>query len=190
VVVRAPSRLTLLLNFLHYYVGQSSEWRTPAYGGFEGGAENAEQARFEALVRELAKRLLDLPVAEAFRGWSAHAYSVGLSSEYPPALRFARYIRLPNSSAVLEQDEAPGKLRCVILSGPTNRPQARTVLGLNAEARPVIEWVLEGNRAFSVDEAEQRFSDFEREELEVLFAWLSQAALIRPLPAPEWELGA
>ena len=190
VVVRAPSRLTLLLNFLHYYAGQSPEWRTPAYAGFDGGAENAEHARFEALLLDLAERLPGLPVADAFRAWSAHAYSVGLSSEYPPSLRFARYIRLPNSSAALEPDEDPSKVRCVILSGPTNRPQARTVLGVNAEARPVIDWVLEGNSAFTVDEAAQRFSDFDREELEALFAWLSQAALIRPLPAPEWERGA
>lgn len=187
VVVRAPSRLSLLLNFLQYYAGQSPEWRSPSYGGFDDGAENAEHTRFARLLHELAGRMGNLPVAEAFRAWSAHAYSVGLTSEYPTSLRFDRYIRLPNSSAVLEPDEDPSKLRCMILSGPTNRPQARTVLGVNAEARVVIEWVLEGARAFSVDEAEQRFGDFEREELETLFAWLSQAALIRPLPAPEWE---
>lgn len=189
VVVRAPSRLSLLLNFLQYYAGQSPDWRTPAYGGFGDGADGSEHARFEELLRELGPRLPALRGAEVCRAWSSHAYDVGLASEYPPSLRFARYIRLPSSSAALEPDDDPSKLRCVILSGPTNRPQARTVLGLNAEARPVLDWVLAGARAFSVDEAAQRFPDFEREELEALFAWLAQAALIRPLPAPEWDTG-
>ena len=191
VVVRAPSRLSLLLNFLRDYAGQSPEWRTPAYGGFvESSVENAEHARLQAMLLELSERLRGLSAVDAFAAWSSHAYDVGLASEYPASLRFARYIRLPSSSAVLEPDDDPSKLRCVILSGPTNRPQARTVLGLNAEARPVIDWVLAGTRAFSVDEAAERFSDFERQELETLFAWLSQAALVRPLPAPEWDSSA
>ena len=74
-----------------------------------------------------------------------------------------------------------------VAGNPTHRPQARTVVGFNLEVRPVIEWVLVQKRAFSVEEAASRFPPFTREHLFELFGWLSHAALIRPIPAPEWD---
>lgn len=64
---------------------------------------------------------------------------------------------------------------------------AETALGISPEVRPVIEWVLRTAAAFSVEEACACFPDCARDDLETLFAWLSHAALIRPLPAPEWD---
>ena len=47
--------------------------------------------------------------------------------------------------------------------------------------------VLGTHAAFTVDEVVERFPDFTREDLESLLAWLGHAALIRPIPAPEWD---
>jgi hypothetical protein len=189
VAVRAPSRVEVLMNFLRYYAGQSPAWRARPYGGW--GSDEARRASesetFSELLRELGERLPSLEPSAAFGAFSAHAFSVGMQAEYPRSFRFERYVRLPNSSAEIEDDATPGKLRCTILSGPTNRPQAKTVLGFNVQARPVIEWVLAGRKAFHVDEAAERFSDFTRDDLLDLFGWLSHAALLRPIPAPEWD---
>ncbi|HEV8550067.1 MAG TPA: cupin domain-containing protein [Polyangiaceae bacterium] len=188
VVVRAPSRLELLLNLLDYYVGQAPEWRGRTYGGWaDAGSNAAERDVLARLTAELARRLPALDVQHAFDAYTAHGFTIGTVGEYPRATRFERFIRLPNSSARVEASDEPGKLRCVILSGPTSRPQARTELAFNVEARPVLDWVLGLNRAFTLTEASARFEHFAPDELAELFAWLGHAALIRPLPMPEWD---
>ena len=191
VVVRAPSRLELALNLLRYYAGQTPEFRTRVYGGFaSAGAErDAEHDTLRTLLADLGRRLPALEPEHAFGAWIAHGYTLGTISEYPRATPFERFIRLPNSSARFEPTEQEGRLALVVESGPTSRPQARTQLALNVEARGVVEWVLATNRAFSLSEAVERHQDFSREDLADLFGWLSQAALIRPLPAPEWDRG-
>jgi hypothetical protein len=189
VAVRAPSRLDLLQNLLRYYAGQAPEWRARSYDGWASDPSEYthEHAAFGALLVDLGERLRTLPAADAFGAWSSHAYTIGTQSEYTRRTRFARFIRLPNSSVRFEDDPALGKLRCVVRSGPTNRPQAQTVLAFHVEARVVVDWVLASHAAFSVDELSQKFPDFTREDLEDLLSWLAHAALIRPLPAPEWD---
>lgn len=189
VAVRAPSRLDLLQNLLRYYAGQAPEWRARSYDGWAKDPSECahEHATFGALLVDLGERLRTLPAADAFSAWSSHAYTVGTQTEYARNNRFARFIRLPNSSVRFEDDAALGKLRCIVRSGPTNRPQAQTALAFHVEARVVVDWILGTHAAFSVDELSQSFPDFTREDLEDLLSWLSHAALIRPLPAPEWE---
>jgi hypothetical protein len=189
VAVRAPSRIEVLVNFIRYYAGQSAAWRARPYAGWatDRSASHAEREAFAALVAELGGRLASLPPGAAFDAFVAHGFSVGTQSEFPKQARFERYVRLPNSSVRFEDDETPGKFRCAVSSGPTNRPQARTLLGFNVEVRPVIEWVLREQRAFTVAEAVEKFQAFTREDLFELFGWLAHAALIRPLPAPEWD---
>jgi hypothetical protein len=188
VAVRAPSRLEVLLNFVRYYASQAPEWRARPYGGF-GGDASATQTEHETLTRlaaELGRRLETLPVRDAFDAHTAHGFCIGTQPEYPRHARFERYVRLPNSSASFEAEPTPGRFRLVVLSGPTHRPQARTVMAFNAEVRPVIEWVLTERKAFSVGEVTTRFPAFSRDDLFELFGWLSHAALVRPIPVPEW----
>jgi mannose-6-phosphate isomerase-like protein (cupin superfamily) len=189
VAVRAPSRLEVLLNFARYYAGQSPEWRARPYGAWSSDPESArpEHAAFARLTSELGERLGSVPAQGAFDALSAHGFSIGTQSAYPRGARFERYVRLPNSSVRFEDDALPGKFRCVVSSGPTHRPQARTVVGFQLAARPVIDWVLEQKRAFTVDEAVERCPPFTREDVFELFGWLSHAALIRPLPVPDWD---
>jgi hypothetical protein len=188
VVVRAPSRLDLLLNFLEYYAGQSSDWRGRAYGGWSAGERHErERQALTRLMGDLGERLATLPVEDTFGAWTAHGYTLGTLTEYPKQTRYRRFIRLPNSTARFEHDTASGKVRCVVLSGPTNRPQTQVDLAFNAEARPVLDWMLELRRAFTVDEASERFTEFSRDDIEELCACLAQAALLRPLPTPEWD---
>ncbi len=188
VAVRAPSRLNLLLNLLQYYLGQSPDWRARSYGGWHAEAEIAGRAHesWEPLLDDLAKRLRRLPAAALHDAWSVHSFTVGSQNQYPFGARFERYIRLPNSSLELEMDEALGKLRCVVLSGPNIRPQARIVIGINPEARGVIDWILATHAAFTVGTLCQAFPDFEPSEVEELLAMLASAALIRPIPTPDW----
>jgi hypothetical protein len=189
VAVRAPSRLDLLQNLLRYYAGQAPEWRARSYGGWpsEGDVETHEQQSLAALMLDLGERLRTLPASDAFGAWTSHAYTVGSQTEYPRRTRFQRFIRLPNSSVRFEDDAALGKLRCIVHSGPTNRPQAQTVLAFHPEARPIVDWVLATHAAFTVNQIADLFTDFTRDDIQDLLAWLAHAALIRPLPAPEWE---
>jgi hypothetical protein len=190
VVVRAPSRLDLLLNLLDYYAGQAPEWRARAYGAWS--KETPAAAEHDALKRltaELGARLATLDTRTAYGAWSAHGFATGSFTEYPRALGYERFIRLPNSSARIESSDIPGKVRCVVSSGPMSRPQIKIELAFNAEARPVLDWVLDLGRAFTLAEASARFEDFAPAELADLFAWLGHAALIRPLPAPDWDDG-
>jgi len=188
VVIRAPSRLALLLNLLRHYAGQSPAWRARSYAGWtSGAAAEREHQALATLMSDLGERLRTLPAGDAYKAWLSEGFTTGTQGQYPLDVRFARYIRLPNSSLRYHAGDAPELLRCTVLSGPTDRPQAETTLAINDDVRPVIDWVLGTTAAFSVDDACRAFPDCERDELEVLFAWLSHAALIRPLPAPEWQ---
>jgi len=188
VVVRAPSRLTLLNNWLNYYAGQSAEWRTRPYGAWaaDEGQRAVEQRRFGELLVDLGRRLQHAPIQEAFDAWTAHGFTVGTQGEYPLSAPFERYVRLTSSSARFEDDPALGKLRCIVRSGPTHRPQAETVLAFHHEAKPILDFVLTTRAAFTLNEVAERFPDFERDEVRSLLTWLAHAALIRPLPASEW----
>lgn len=189
VVVRAPSRLDVALNFLRYYASQSPEWRARPYGAFAADppAAATEHDALARLLAELGPRLSSLSPRAAFDAWRSHGHSVGALADYPRDARFERYIRIPNSSLEFKPSGADGKLGCVVQSGPTSRPRASTELAVNEEARPVLEWVLATHRAFSLDEAAGRFPEFARDDLADLFGWLAHAALIRPIPAPEWD---
>lgn len=188
VVVRAPSRLMLLNNWLNYYAGQSADWRTRTYGGWAADDEQRgrEQQRLGELLVDLGQRLQRAPIQEAFDAWTAHGFTVGTQGEYPLAAPFERYVRLPSSSARFEDDAALGKLRCIVRSGATHRPQAETVLAFHHAAKPILDFVMTTRAAFTLSEVAGRFPDFERDEVRALLAWLAHAALIRPLPASEW----
>lgn len=188
VAVRAPSHLDVLQNLLSYYASQSPAWRARPYGAWarEPGVAQPPEQELARLIADLGQRLQQLPAADAFKAWSAHGYTMGTQSEYASHQRFERYIRLPNSSVRFEDDAKLGKLRCIVHSGPTNRPQAQTVLAIEHAARPVLDWILTSHAAFTVQGLCLALPDYEPEEVEALLGWLARAALIRPLPAPEW----
>lgn len=189
VVVRAPSRLALLMTLLRQYAAQSPEWRARSYGGWapEGAAMNTERDKLTALMADLAQRLPGLAARDAYGAWLSDAFTTGAQSHYPLEARFDRYVRLPNSSLRYDETGTDGLTTCTVRSGPTDRPQAETAFAVSDEVLPVIDWVLRTRAAFSVDEACDVFQDCDRSDLEMLFAWLSHAALIRPVPAPEWD---
>jgi hypothetical protein len=120
-------------------------------------------------------RQLWLSYPARLRAWCAHAFAVGALADYPRDRRYERYIRVPNASLRFEPRPSDGKLGCIISSGPTDRPAARTELAINAEARPLVEWVLETHRAFTLDEGAARFPEFTRPDVADLFGWLAQA---------------
>jgi hypothetical protein len=189
VVVRAPSRLAIVLNLLRHYAGQSPEWRARSYGGWAaaGPATDLEQRKLGALMADLAERLPTLSPRDAYGAWWSEGFTNGTQGQYPMHARFDRYVRLPNSSVRYEDVGTTGLATCIVRSGPTDRPQAETVLAISDEVRPVIDWVLRTHAAFSVEDACRAVDGCARGDLEKLFAWLSHAALIRPLPAPEWD---
>ena len=191
VSVRAPSRLDVAMNLIRYYAVQSPAWRESAYTAWSTDPALAadEQSAFALLFAQLGERLTRLPTQDAFAALSLDAFTKGTLTEYPQGARFARFIKLPNSSASFAADAEPGKLRCVVKSGPFNRPPVETVLAFEAHARGVVEWVLGSERAFSTDELCDRFDQFQISELLNLLEGLARAALIRPLPAIEWDEG-
>jgi len=192
VVVPAPSRLSLVLNLLRYYAGQSPAWRARSYAGW-AGADDATAREHRALgdlMVDLGERLRSLPASDAYGAWLSDAFTAGNHRATTRELQYERYIRLPNSSVRFEPDEAPERQRCLVRSGPTDRPQAETAVALNTVARPIVEWVLSTNAAFTVAEVGDLFEDFPREDLEDLLSWMAYAGLIRPIPVPEWDTAA
>jgi hypothetical protein len=148
---------------------------------------DVERQKLTALMADLAARLPSLPAGDAYGAWRSEGFTTGTQGHYPLGARFDRYVRLPNSSVRYEGTGPSGLATCIVRSGPTDRPQAETVLAISDEVRPVVDWVLQTRAAFSVEDACKAFDDCARGDLEALFAWLSHAALIRPLPAPEWD---
>lgn len=189
VAVRAPSRLDVLQTLLAHYAGQSPAWRARPYGAWSqepGAAARAEQALAQ-LMRDLGQRLQQLPAADAFKAWSVQGFALGALADYPSQQRFQRFIRLPNSAVRFEDDAALGKLRCTVSSGPSHRPRVETVLAIEHEARPLLDWILQTHAAFTPAELCEALPDYDAEEVEALLGWLARAALIRPLLAPEWD---
>jgi hypothetical protein len=188
VAVRAPSRLDLALNLLRHHASHSPEWRARPYGGFasDPAVSKSEHEALGRLLADLGGRLGSLSARHAFDAWKGQAFIAGTLGEYPRATEFEGYIRIPNASLRFEP-RPEGKLHCVVFAGPTDRPATRTELSINEEARPILDWVLVTHRAFTLDEAARRFTEFTREDLLDLFGWLAQAGWIRPLPAPEWD---
>jgi len=191
VAVRAPSYLDLLKNLLSHYASQAPAWRARPYGAWsaEPSVAQAPEHELAQLMSDLGERLKRLPAGDAFKAWSAHGFTIGTQSEYVTSQRFERFIRLPNSSVLFEDDATLSKLRCTVLSGPTNRPQAQMVLGIEPEARPLVDWILASHAAFTPAALCEALPDYEPAEVETLLSWLARAALIRPLPAPEWDEG-
>jgi hypothetical protein len=138
-------------------------------------------------MADLGGRLPALSPRDAHAAWWSEGFTVGTQGQYPMHARFDRYVRLPNSSVRYAGAGTSGLDTCIVRSGPTDRPQAETVLAISDDVRSVIDWVLQTRAAFSVDDACRAFDGCARDDLEKLFAWLSHAALIRPVPAPEWD---
>jgi 50S ribosomal protein L16 3-hydroxylase len=189
VSVRAPSRLDVAMNLIRSYACQSPAWREPAYSGWssEPALATGEQQILARLFRDLGERMTRLSTEDAFAALSVDAFTKGNLTEYPQGARFARYIKLPNSSATFEEDAAPGKLRCVVRSGSFHRPPVETVLAFEASARLIVDWILQSTRAFSSTELCDHFDEFQIDEILNLLEGLARAALVRPLPAVEWE---
>ena len=190
VAVRAPSRLAIVLNLLRHYAGQSPEWRARSYGGWAaaGPATDFERRKLGELMADLAERLPTLSPRDAYGAWWSEGFTLGTQGQYPMDDSFrslhasAQFIR-----SLRSRRERPASTNCIVRSGPTDRPQAETVLGDQRRRPPVVDWVLQTHAAFSVEDACQAFGGCSRDDLEKFFAWLSHAALIRPLPAPEWD---
>jgi hypothetical protein len=138
---RSPSPRSQF-RLLRYYAGQSPEWRARSYAGWAGAGDATarEHRTLGDLMVDLGERLRSLPAAGAYGAWLSDAFTAGTQREYPQELRYQRYIRLPNSSARFEPDEGQERLRCVVRSGPIDRPQTETAVALNSEARPIVDW--------------------------------------------------
>jgi Cupin superfamily protein len=188
VAVRAPSQLDLLLNLLRYYGGQAPPLRARSYGAWS--SDPAERAAASAAwsdqLTELAARLTSLPAEAAHAAWCVQGVIKGTLGDYPEHLRFERFIRLPSSSITFGELTPEGKLSCSVLSGPNHRPQNRTLLGIHPEAREVVAWITQQNRAFSREEACEACAEFDPTDVAELLSWLTRAGLLRPLPAPAW----
>lgn len=187
VVVRAPSRLSLLGNLLRYYAGQSEEFRAPAYGGWSTDAHlrEREHANLARLLEDLAGRLRTLPAADAYEAWSLTEFLSG-SRAYPHGAKFSRYVRIPRASVRFEAAPEPERVICVVSSGPATQPATETKLLIAAHARGIVEWISTTHEEFSTEVLGVRFSDYDPTELNQFLSTLAGASLIRPIPTIDW----
>jgi len=56
-------------------------------------------------------------------------------------------------------------------------------------AAPLLDWILASRAAFTAQALCSALPEYEPEAVEARLGWLARAALIRPLPAPEWDEG-
>ncbi len=188
VVVRAPSRLALLMNMLRYYAGQSEDFRAGAYGGWSSdpAQRESEHRTLTRLLEELGQRLKSLPAADAYGAWSLNEFLSG-SHAYPQQIPFSRYVRIPSSQVRFEAAPSSEQVICVVSSGPATLPPAETKLLISVHARPIVEWILTTHEEFTSEALGARFSDFDPTELTQFLGTLAGAALVRPLPTIDWK---
>jgi hypothetical protein len=183
--VRAPARIDLLLSALRAYLAQSADWRAPVYGAVVGSAEAAEVERIEALLRELPERLAPLNFVALRQAFHIAGLEAGVPEAYPTEEPFDHFVRLPSSVCdILPDPDSPEQIRCRVR---TFLLPTASVLQMEKEARPVIEWILERKRAFSLDELTDAHEQFEPEDLRSIVTQLAQVGLLRPASSLAWE---
>lgn len=182
--VRAASRLDLLMAALTSYLSQSPQWRAPVYGCLHGEIDESEQTNMSNLLTDLRARLplVDLPTMR-----QAHHIAriePGSIDAFPTAETFGHYIRLPSSSLELTEDaDSPELFRVSIRIFAAPTP---SVLLVDGEARPIIEWIATTRRAFSLAELGSHFEDFHVEDLKALVTQLAQVGFLMPVLDLQW----
>jgi hypothetical protein len=182
VIVEAPSRAEVLLNWLGWHLRQSPEGRARAYGGWSTEPSAAVEG-LRALTDALTERMPD--PALAFAAWSLDR-SFARPAHFPAGAPFERFIRLPFAEVMMRPTDDGGGLLVRVVCGTGVSIQADTTLSTMHESREVISWILGCHRAFGVDELEAACPAIDAAELRTLLAALGQAQLIRPLPTPPW----
>ena len=183
--MRAPSGLDLLLLALRGHLSQSEQWREPVYGGLSGQPEASEEARIDELLRRLPQELARF----SFRSLREAHYIAGIEpgavDAYPVEEGFMHYIRLPSTVCeVLKDPDDPSSIRCRVRV--FTKPEA-SELQMDADARPVIEWILQTTRAFSLAELCAAHDEFEEEDLAGILVQLAQVGLLRPVPSLSYD---
>lgn len=183
--VRAPSRIDLLMSALRAYLAQSEDWRAPAYGAVVGALDEDEVQRIEQLLAGLPERLLPLNFAALRQAFHIEGIEPGAVDAYPVEEPFDHFIRLPSSACDIVADpDSSDRIRCNVRTFllPTT-----SVLQMETEARPVIEWILEQRRVFSLDELTRAHEQFEPEDLRAIVTQLAQVGLLRPATSLVWR---
>lgn len=184
--VRAPSRIDLLMTALRAYLAQSELWRAPAYGVVVGdNPDEGEVRRIEELLEELPAHLSSLNFAGLREAFHVAAIEPGALDAYPLEEPFNHFIRLPSSACdILSDPKSPDMILCHVRTFllPTT-----SVLQMESEARPVLEWILETRRVFSLEELTGAHEQFEPEDLKAIVTQLAQVGLLRPATSLVWE---
>lgn len=182
--VRASSRIDLLFSALRAYLAQAEEWRAPSYGALVGDPDAREVERIEDLLQKLPERLTKLSFSALRRAHHISAIEAGAPESYPVDEPFDCFIRLPSSSCEIlpgadTSDTIQVRVRAFHL--PTS-----SVLQMEKDAQPVVEWILEQRRMFSLEEVSRAQPDFEPEDLRALVTQLAQVGLLRPATSLVW----
>lgn len=182
--VRAPARIDLLLSSLRAYLAQSQEWRAPVYGAVVGVPDPGEVALFEKLLGELPEQLSKLRFAALRKAHHIAGIETGVPESYPLGEEFDCYVRLPSSICEIrpgadDSDTIQVSVRAFLI--PTS-----SVLEMEREAQPVLEWILKQSRVFSLEELSRAHADFEADDLRALITQLAQVGLLRPATSLLW----
>lgn len=182
--VRAPSRIDLLLSALHAYLVQSEHWRAPAYGVVVGSPDEDEVRRIEGLLMELPERLAPLSFSALRQAFHITGIEPGVVDAYPVEEHFDHFVRLPSSTCDILPDSASAdRILCQVRTFliPTS-----SVLQMESEAQPVLEWILEQRKVFSLDELTGAHEQFEPDDLKAIVLQLAQVGLLRPASSLAW----
>ena len=184
--VRAPSRIDLLMGALRAYLAQSEDWRAPAYGVVVGDDPDEDEVRrIDELLAGLPERLAPLKFSALRQAFHIAGVEPGAVDAYPAEEPFDHFVRLPSSSCdILPDPEAPGMIRCSVR---TFLLPTASVLQMESDALPVIEWILETRRVFSLDELTSAHEQFEPGDLKAIVTQLAQVGLLRPASSLVWE---
>lgn len=182
--VRAPARVDLLLSALRAYLAQSPEWRAPVYGAVVGAPDPGEVEQVEKLLDELPRRISGLNFSALRQAHHIAAIETGVPEGYPVEEDFDHFVRLPSS--VCEIRPAPDAPEMIRVSVRTFLIPTNSLLQMERDAQPVIEWILRQPRVFSLQELNQAHEEFEPEDLRVIVGQLAQVGLLRPATSLAW----
>lgn len=176
--LRAPSGLDLLMTALRAHLSQSENWRSPVYGALTGEPDGSEEARIDELLRALPGELSKLDFRALRQAYYIAGIEPGVVDAYPTGERFNDFIRLPSTVCELLADpDDPNLVRCRVRVFTMS---TFSELQMDAEARPVVEWILDQTRSFSLQELAAAHDEFDEEDLATIAVQLAQVGLLRP----------
>lgn len=168
--LQVPTYLQLVVQYLADFLSQSERWRQPVCGAWsdDDPARPASTARLGELLGELGAQLGGLSTEHILRA----------QARGPGALTFAwgaQLQRNPVATIELQDDDTSVTVTVQSAAGPAHA-------SLQAEARPIFEWLTARAARFDLAALSAAFDDWDEASLTAIVRFLVNSRFLLVLP--------